>query len=166
MSIDLLGQMLCYLKNPQYFNLVYQVDLSALPDTVPADRVVRLTGGWGLFGKRFAGEVVLRLTYTAYIDDEEDEVPDLNGYASGTEENPDDLPLFNGRDSYLTDMFEAVIAELNSEGLESGDTNNETILKDDKILGFNLTSNNDNKNSASNQAQTADRSKHCCFGSC
>ena len=57
----------------------------------------------------------------------------------------------------MIDMFEAVIAELNNEGLESGDNNKESILKDDKILGFN--SNNDNKNSASNEAQTADRSK-------
>ena len=44
------------------------------------------------------------------------------------------MPLFNGGDSYLTDMFEAVIAELNSEGLESGDNNNETILKDDMTI--------------------------------
>ena len=36
-----------------------------------------------------------------------------------------------------------------------------TILKDDKIFGVKLTRNNDNKNSASNEAQTADRSKHC-----
>jgi hypothetical protein len=32
-----------------------------------------LYGGWGLFGKRSSGEVLLRLTYKAYVEDEEDE---------------------------------------------------------------------------------------------
>lgn len=30
-------------------------------------------GGWGLFSQRPAGEILLRLTYKAYVDDEEDE---------------------------------------------------------------------------------------------
>lgn len=33
-----------------------------------------LQGGWGLFGKGSAGELLLRLTYKAYVEDEEDEV--------------------------------------------------------------------------------------------
>uniref|UniRef100_A0A0D3AC78 C2 domain-containing protein n=1 Tax=Brassica oleracea var. oleracea TaxID=109376 RepID=A0A0D3AC78_BRAOL len=40
-----------------------QVDLGSLPDTVPKDRVVVLRGGWSLFGKGSAGELLLR----AYI---------------------------------------------------------------------------------------------------
>ena len=32
-----------------------------------------LRGGWGLFGKGSAGEILLRLTYKAYVEDEEDE---------------------------------------------------------------------------------------------
>ncbi|KAF3527363.1 hypothetical protein DY000_02042328 [Brassica cretica] len=39
------------------------VDLGSLPDTVPKDRVVVLRGGWSLFGKGSAGELLLR----AYI---------------------------------------------------------------------------------------------------
>lgn len=44
-----------------------------------------LYGGWGLFGKREAGEVLLRLTYKAYVEDEEDEAVRSEfgaGYAS------------------------------------------------------------------------------------
>lgn len=50
-----------------------QVDLGSLPDTVPNDRIVVLRGGWSLFGKGSAGELLLRLTYKAYLEDEEDE---------------------------------------------------------------------------------------------
>ncbi|GAA0184828.1 hypothetical protein LIER_32116 [Lithospermum erythrorhizon] len=49
-----------------------EVELSSLEDTVPTDRIVTLQG-WGLLGKRFAGEILLRLTYKAYVEDEEDE---------------------------------------------------------------------------------------------
>lgn len=51
-----------------------EVDLLSLQDTVPADKVVKLKGGWGPFRKRYAGEVSLRLTYTAYIDDEDEDI--------------------------------------------------------------------------------------------
>uniref|UniRef100_A0ACD5ZAW3 Uncharacterized protein n=1 Tax=Avena sativa TaxID=4498 RepID=A0ACD5ZAW3_AVESA len=50
-----------------------EVDLSSLKDTVPTDKIVTLYGGWGFFGKRSSGEVLLRLTYKAYVEDEEDE---------------------------------------------------------------------------------------------
>ncbi|CAM0942699.1 unnamed protein product [Alopecurus aequalis] len=50
-----------------------EVDLSSLKDTVPTDKIVTLYGGWGLLGKRSSGEVLLRLTYKAYVEDEEDE---------------------------------------------------------------------------------------------
>ncbi|CAA0828964.1 Calcium-dependent lipid-binding (CaLB domain) family protein [Striga hermonthica] len=49
------------------------VDLGSLKDTVPADRIVVLRGGWSLFGNGSAGEILLRLTYKAYVEDEEDE---------------------------------------------------------------------------------------------
>ncbi|WOH00086.1 hypothetical protein DCAR_0519442 [Daucus carota subsp. sativus] len=51
-----------------------QVDLGSLKDTVPADRIVTLQGGRGPFGKGSAGELLLQLTYKAYVEDEEDEV--------------------------------------------------------------------------------------------
>jgi hypothetical protein len=50
-----------------------EVDLGSLKDTVPTDRIVILQGGWGLFRKASAGEILLRLTYKAYVEDEEDE---------------------------------------------------------------------------------------------
>ena len=50
-----------------------QVDLGSLKDTVPTDKIVALRGGWGLFRKGNAGEILLRLTYKAYVEDEEDE---------------------------------------------------------------------------------------------
>lgn len=51
-----------------------QVDLGSLKDTVPTDRIVALQGGWGLFRKGSFGEILLRLTYKAYVEDEEDEM--------------------------------------------------------------------------------------------
>jgi len=59
-----------------------EVDLSSLKDTVPTDKIVTLYGGWGFFGKRSSGEVLLRLTYKAYVEDEEDETVKTE-YATG-----------------------------------------------------------------------------------
>ncbi|KAL6562726.1 hypothetical protein OROGR_003733 [Orobanche gracilis] len=50
-----------------------QVDLGSLTDTVPADRRVVLGEGWSLFENGSAGEILLRLTYKGYVEDEEDE---------------------------------------------------------------------------------------------
>ncbi|GJZ89725.1 tricalbin-3 isoform X1 [Tanacetum coccineum] len=50
-----------------------EVDLRSLKDTVPTDRIVTLQGGWGLLNKGSAGEILLRLTYKVYVEDEEDE---------------------------------------------------------------------------------------------
>lgn len=66
-----------------------QVDLSSLKDTVPADRIVVLRGGWTPFGNGSAGEIVLRLTYKAYVEDEEDERSEK--LLTDTEASEDDL---------------------------------------------------------------------------
>ncbi|CAI9761925.1 unnamed protein product [Fraxinus pennsylvanica] len=50
-----------------------EVELGSLKDTVPTDKIVVLRGGWSLFGNGIAGEILLRLTYKAYVEDEEDE---------------------------------------------------------------------------------------------
>lgn len=77
------------------------MDLISLRDTVPVDKVVRLRGGWGPFRKRYAGEVLLRLTYTAYVDDEEEDIkrveplPSPSAPASGADGITDTLPLLN-----------------------------------------------------------------------
>ncbi|XWS64087.1 hypothetical protein CRYUN_Cryun06bG0156600 [Craigia yunnanensis] len=50
-----------------------EVDLGTLQDTVPTDKIVVLEGGWGVLRKRSSGEILLRLTYKAYVEDEEDD---------------------------------------------------------------------------------------------
>lgn len=50
-----------------------EVELGSLQDTVPTDRIIVLQGGWGLFGRGSSGEILLRLTYKAYVEDEEDD---------------------------------------------------------------------------------------------
>ncbi|KAJ6726747.1 CALCIUM-DEPENDENT LIPID-BINDING (CALB DOMAIN) FAMILY PROTEIN-RELATED [Salix purpurea] len=50
-----------------------EVDLGSLQDTVPTDKIVALRGGWGLFRKASSGEILLRLTYKAYVEDEDDD---------------------------------------------------------------------------------------------
>ncbi|XP_024006396.1 uncharacterized protein LOC18010864 [Eutrema salsugineum] len=59
------------------------------------DRIVVLHGGWSLFEKGTAGEILLRLTYKAYVEEEEDEktnVKAINAYASD-DEMPDSEEL-------------------------------------------------------------------------
>lgn len=113
---------------------VGEVDLSDLQDTVPVDRLVRLTGGWGPFEKRFAGELMLRMTYTAYVEDEDEEIeevtllPNNGGYLSEVDENDADAaPLLKKvvnkavdaveSEISLSNVFASVIAELNDEAL-------------------------------------------------
>lgn len=50
-----------------------EIELSSLKDTVPTDKIVALRGGWGFFRRQTAGEILLRLTYKAYVEDEEDD---------------------------------------------------------------------------------------------
>ncbi|KAF5190380.1 Calcium-dependent lipid-binding (CaLB domain) family protein [Thalictrum thalictroides] len=50
-----------------------EVELGSLQDTVPTDRIVVLRRGWGFFNKGSSGEILLRLTYKAYVEDEEDD---------------------------------------------------------------------------------------------
>lgn len=54
-------------------HLNLQVNLGSLQDTVPTDKIVALQGSWGLFRKGSCGEILLRLTYKAYVEDEEDD---------------------------------------------------------------------------------------------
>lgn len=63
----------------------FQVDLRSLKDTVPTDRVVTLQGGWGPLNKGSSGEILLRLTYKAYVEDEEDEKIKADSDASDDE---------------------------------------------------------------------------------
>ncbi len=46
--------------------------LDDLQDTVPVDKVLSLQSGLVPFPKRFSGKLLLRLTYKAYVEDEEE----------------------------------------------------------------------------------------------
>ncbi|KAF3794960.1 Synaptotagmin-2 [Nymphaea thermarum] len=50
-----------------------EVELASLKDTVPTDKVITLRSGWGILNKGSSGEILLRLTYKAYVEDEEDD---------------------------------------------------------------------------------------------
>ncbi|XP_015689259.1 synaptotagmin-2 [Oryza brachyantha] len=78
-----------------------EVELGSLKDTVPTDKIVTLYGGWGLFGRRSKGEVLLRLTYKAYVEDEEDEGV-KNEFAAGYVSDEDVLDYV--QDGPSTDM--------------------------------------------------------------
>ncbi|KAK9115600.1 hypothetical protein Sjap_014547 [Stephania japonica] len=54
-----------------------EVELGSLKDTVPTDKIVVLQGGWRLFRKGYSGEILLRLTYKAYVEDEEDDKTEM-----------------------------------------------------------------------------------------
>lgn len=155
---------------------VGEVDLSALQDTVPADRVVRLMGGWGPFRKRFVGEILLRLTYTVYVEDEDEESKEETpfhprGYLSETDENPDAVSLLNEvvnkamesveGGSSITDMFKAIIAEVNSEALEgtllSEGGKNRVAAVDGRSLGNENRSDGQDRKPLAVQADEAER---------
>lgn len=73
--------------------------MGSLQDTVPTDRIVVLQGGWGFRGKGSAGEILLRLTYKAYVEDEEDDK---------TEEDSIDI---DASDDELSDTEEANVTD-------------------------------------------------------
>ncbi|EEC74295.1 hypothetical protein OsI_09547 [Oryza sativa Indica Group] len=80
-----------------------EVELGSLKDTVPTDKIVTLYGGWGLLGKRSKGEVLLRLTYKAYVEDEEDEGV-KNEFAAGYVSDEDVLDYVQDSTSKQSDM--------------------------------------------------------------
>lgn len=73
-----------------------EVELGSLEDTVPTDKIVPLQGGFGVFGKTLAGEILLRLTYKAYVEDEEDDGTKIEIDVDAS----DDEMLDYGEDSY------------------------------------------------------------------
>ncbi|KAF1899159.1 hypothetical protein Lal_00019281 [Lupinus albus] len=92
-----------------------EVDLGSLEDTVPADRMVVLQGGWGILRKDSAGEVLLRLTYKAYVEDDEDD------------ENDEDAIDVDASDDKLSDSEEAHATDKKNEG-ENMHLNNKSIM--------------------------------------
>ncbi|KAF5749887.1 tricalbin-3 isoform X1 [Tripterygium wilfordii] len=82
-----------------------EVDLESLQDTVPTDRIVVLRGGWGLFRKGSSGEILLRLTYKAYVEDEEDGRSDVGSI--DVDASDDDMSDYDESNaSYVRDGIE------------------------------------------------------------
>ncbi|XP_074307961.1 synaptotagmin-4-like [Silene latifolia] len=119
-----------------------EVDLSTLQDTVVADKVVVVTGGWNLLRKGNSGEVLLRLTYKAYVEDEEDEgtkkdvaTTDISEEddASDTDE-PDvtykqrpEIPIRDlGKESFM-DVLAALIVSEEFQGIVASETGNPRV---------------------------------------
>ncbi|KAK4371217.1 hypothetical protein RND71_010692 [Anisodus tanguticus] len=79
-----------------------EVDLGSLEDTVPTDVVVVLRG-WGLLGPRPVGEISLRLTYKAYVEDEEDER--IEARSKDLDASDDELSDFDERDTAVYEQL-------------------------------------------------------------
>lgn len=129
----------------KYFT-VLQVDLVSLEDTVPTDRVVVLRGGWGLFSKRSSGEILLRLTYKAYVEDEEDERTESQSL--DTDDSDDELfdldesdgpyerpvrDLSDGLDKEsFMDVLAALLVSEEFQGIVASETGNTKSANDSK----------------------------------
>ncbi|KAI3778643.1 hypothetical protein L2E82_08025 [Cichorium intybus] len=106
-----------------------EVDLGSLKDTVPTDRIVTLQGGWGILNKTPTGEILLRLTYKAYVEDEEDEKikSEIDGSddefqeveQSGTTYDPS--PRGTERESFM-DVLAALIVSEEFQGIVASET--------------------------------------------
>ncbi|CAA3023758.1 tricalbin-3-like [Olea europaea var. sylvestris] len=114
-----------------------EVDLGSLKDTVPTDRIVVLRGGWTLFGKGTAGEILLRLTYKAYVEDEEDERTEKRTVdtdasddefsdesdASTSEQSGKDYSIGTDAESFM-DVLAALIVSEEFRGIVTSETVN------------------------------------------
>lgn len=125
-----------------------QVDLGSLKDTVPTDRIVELLGGWGLFKNGFTGELLLRLTYKAYVEDEEDdttmaesidtdasddEFTDYDETDSSYERGQTDSS--NERDKDFMDVLAALLVSEEFQGIVSSETGYNKIFDDVSSTG-------------------------------
>ncbi|KAK1390271.1 Calcium-dependent lipid-binding (CaLB domain) family protein [Heracleum sosnowskyi] len=113
-----------------------EVDLTSLEDTVPTDRIVALQGGWGLFRNVSAGEILLRLTYKAFVEDEEEEM--IGERSTDTDVSDDELSesdessatyvqpnknLPSGTESFM-DVLAALIVSEEFQGIVASETVN------------------------------------------
>uniref|UniRef100_A0A2P2J0B9 C2 domain-containing protein n=1 Tax=Rhizophora mucronata TaxID=61149 RepID=A0A2P2J0B9_RHIMU len=121
-----------------------EVDLGSLQDTVPMDRIVVLRGSWGLFRQRASGEILLRLTYKAYVEDEDDdknEVESVDAYTSDDElldideskatyePRVKDSSTENDKESFM-DVLAALIVSEEFQGIVAFEPGSDKILDD------------------------------------
>ncbi|PKA65187.1 Synaptotagmin-3 [Apostasia shenzhenica] len=112
-----------------------EVELGSLQDTVPSDRIIILEGGWSLFGKKKSGELLLRLTYKAYVEDEEDDgigievesdlsddvVLDYDAISSISGENSGSANYGMERESFM-DVLAALLVSEKFRGIVASET--------------------------------------------
>lgn len=130
-----------------------QVDLGSLQDTVPTDRIVVLQGGWGLLGKGSSGEILLRLTYKAYVEDEEDDKNAVDSIdtdlsddelsdseESSTTNVKDDRDAINEteRESFM-DVLAALIVSEEFQGIVASETGYSKTLDDSSKTGSKIS---------------------------
>ncbi|XP_039127954.1 tricalbin-3-like [Dioscorea cayenensis subsp. rotundata] len=122
-----------------------EVELGSLKDTVPTDKIVSLQGGWQLFKKQPSGEILLRLTYKAYVEDEEDEVSgmkfvdtdasddELDGdlISSTSEQSQIDGSGETERESFM-DVLAALLVSEEFQGIVASDTSNFKVFEGSK----------------------------------
>lgn len=119
-----------------------EVDLGSLQDTVPTDRIFVLRGGWGLFRNRSSGEILLRLTYKAYVEDEEDEKAasdaldiDISDDESSDSDEPngeegeEDVAKGSDKESFM-DVLAALIVSEEFQGIVASDILNTKLQND------------------------------------
>ncbi|KAH0681901.1 hypothetical protein KY289_019653 [Solanum tuberosum] len=123
-----------------------EVDLVSLEDTVPTDKIVILRG-WGLLGPRPVGEILLRLTYKAYVEDEEDErIEARSKYLDASDDESSDLDerytavyeqrgksVSSGTDKEsFMDLLAALIVSEEFQGIVASETGNTKSVDDFK----------------------------------
>ncbi|MQM22582.1 hypothetical protein Taro_055637 [Colocasia esculenta] len=125
-----------------------EVELGSLQDTVPSDRVIPLQGGWGLLGKGSCGEILVRLTYKAYVEDEEDDptkVKPGDSDASDDEIDSDEpdssydnsevgYAVGKERESFM-DLLSALIVSEEFQGIVASETENSKVYGEPISLG-------------------------------
>lgn len=102
------------------------------------DRIVVLRGGWGLFRKGSAGEILLRLTYKAYVDNEDDnneaESIDMRGisddeFFDSDQSNHIDKRGQSGTDKEsFMDVLATLIMSEEFQGIVASETGNAKLL--------------------------------------
>ncbi|CAL0329321.1 unnamed protein product [Lupinus luteus] len=93
-----------------------EVDLGSLEDTIAADRIVVLEGSWRILRKDCYGVVLLRLTYKAYVEDDEDDEVD------------EDAINIDSSDDKLSDSEEAHVTDKKNEGDPMHRTDNKSLM--------------------------------------
>ncbi|KAL1192609.1 Synaptotagmin-3 [Cardamine amara subsp. amara] len=123
-----------------------EVDLRFLKDTVPTDRIVVLRGGWSLFGKGSAGEILLRLTYKAYVEEEEDDRTNVKAIVADASDDEihdsEELRSFvrnekvssddSGQESFMN-VLSALIVSEEFQGIVSSDAGDNALSGSDSL---------------------------------